>query len=289
MAGRLSGKVAFITGAAMGQGRSHAVRLAEEGADIVATDRATPYEAEAHPQYRSGTSDDLEETRELVEKIGRRCVTAVADVRDRTAVQTAVDLGVAELGGIDIVCANAGVITFHERSWEIPDETYDLVVETNQRGVWHTIVCTVPSMIAANKGGSIIVTSSAAGIRGQFPYAHYTASKHAVVGMMKAFANELAPYRIRVNSVHPTGVDSPGMGREGAEVAMPIFMNNQMAMSGAINMLPDLDSPPTDPWEPVRSLPEREISQAVLWLASDESRYVTGVQLPVDAGNTNKA
>lgn len=135
----------------------------------------------------------------------------------------------------------------------------------------------------------MILTSSAAGIRGQHPYAHYVAAKHGVVGLMKAFSNELAPYRIRVNTVHPTGVDSPGMGREGWRTALPILQKNPMAMSGAANTLPDLDADPQQPYAPVPGLNCVEISNAVLWLASDEARYVTGVQLPVDAGNTTKA
>jgi SDR family mycofactocin-dependent oxidoreductase len=287
--GRVDGKVAFITGAGMGQGRSHALRLAEEGADIIATDLGRPYDPQASPQYRSATPEDLQETKLLVEKTGRSCVTALADVRDRNAIQAAVDTGLDAFGHIDVVCANAGVITFHEHSWEIPDATYNLIIDTNLRGVWNTIVCTVPAMIAARRGGSLILTSSAAGIRGQLPYAHYVAAKHGVVGLMKAFSNELAPYRIRVNTIHPTGVDSDGMGREGAVTALPIFERNPMAMSSAINTLPDLDTDPGTPWSPVPSLAPREISNAVLFLASDESRYITGVQLPVDAGNTNKA
>jgi SDR family mycofactocin-dependent oxidoreductase len=287
--GRVDGKVAFITGAGMGQGRSHAVRLAGEGADIVAVDLGSPYDADAHPQYRTATPEELEQTRQLVEETGRSCLTALADVRDRRAVQAAVDAGLEAFGHIDVVCANAGVITFHERSWEIPDSTYDLIVDTNLRGAWNTVVTTVPSMIAAKRGGSIILTSSAAGIRGQHPYAHYVAAKHGVVGLMKAFSNELAPHRIRVNTIHPTGVDSPGMGRGGWRVGEPILRRNPMAAAGAINTLPDLDGDPDLPYEPVPSLPSGEISNAVLFLASDESRYITGVQLPVDAGNTNKA
>jgi NAD(P)-dependent dehydrogenase (short-subunit alcohol dehydrogenase family) len=255
--GRVDGKVAFITGAGMGQGRSHAVRLAEEGADIIATDLGRPYDPDAHPQYRSASEEDLEETKQLVEKTGRACITALADVRDRKAVQAAVDAGLQAFGHIDVVCANAGVITFHEHSWEIPEVTYDLIVDTNLRGVWNTIVCTVPSMIAARQGGSLILTSSAAGIRGQFPYAPYVAAKHGVVGLMKAFSNELAPYRIRVNSIHPTGVDSEGMGQGSGATALPIFERNPMAMSSAINTLPDLDTDPDSPFAPVGSIAPR--------------------------------
>lgn len=286
---RFAGKVALVTGAGMGQGRSHAVRLAEEGADIIAVDLGgAPY----HPRvrYAPASADDLKETQRLVEARDRRCLTVAADVRDRKAVAAAVDAGIKELGHIDIVVANAGVITFHEHSWEIPEDVYDFVVDTNQKGVWNTLVSVVPHMIEAKRGGSIILTSSAAGIRGQVLYAHYAASKHAVVGLMKAFSNELAPYRIRVNTVHPTGVSSPGMGSSGAEGgdALPLFMANNLAMLDGMNTLPDLDTDPDSPYAPVGSIAEAEVSNAVLFLASDESRYVTGLQMTVDAGNTNK-
>ncbi|WP_239339184.1 mycofactocin-coupled SDR family oxidoreductase [Frankia sp. CiP3] len=284
--GRVTDKVVFITGAGQGQGRSHAVRFAEEGADVIAVDAC----AEIHPRvgYQHPSPDDLGETKELVEKAGRRCVTAVADVRYRDQVSAAVDAGLGVFGRIDAVLANAGIITFHERSWEIEDDVYDAIVDTNLKGVWNTIVCTVPSMIEARRGGTITITSSAAGIRGQLPYAHYVASKHGVVGLMKAFANELAPHRIRVNTVHPTGVASPGMGIGGSETAIPIFMANPTALLGATNLLPDLDTEPGGDHAPVGVIPALDVSHAMLWLACDEARYVTGVQLAVDAGNTNK-
>ena len=285
---RVAGKVALITGAGMGQGRSHAVRLAEEGADIIAVDLDQDYDQAAHPQYSAATREQLEETRALVEKTGRRCLAAPADVRDRSALQAAVDAGLAEFGHIDVVCANAGVITFHAQSWEIPDETYDFVVDTNIKGVWNTIVTTAPAMIAAKRGGSYILTSSAAGLRGQIGYAHYVAAKHGVVGLMRAFANEFAPHRIRVNTIHPTGIASPGMGVGGGASAMPLFEANPTMMLAAMNLLPDLDAGPDEAYSPVPVLSEREISNAVLFLASDEARYITGVRLPVDAGNTNK-
>lgn len=286
--GRVEGKVAFVTGAGFGQGRSHAIRLAEEGADVIATDLAEPYDTVAQPQYRSATVEDLDETKHLVEKTGRRCVTAIADVRDRTALQSAVDAGMATFGHVDIVCANAGVITFHASSLEIPDPTYDLIVDTCLTGVWNTIQVTAPAMIAAKRGGSIVITSSAAGIRGQIGYAHYAAAKHGVVGLMRAFANELAVYRIRVNTVHPTGVASDGMGQGGGAVARPLFEADPRKMANGINTLPDLDSDPDAEYAPVSTLSPQEISNAVLFLASDEARYVTGVMLPVDAGNTVK-
>jgi SDR family mycofactocin-dependent oxidoreductase len=288
--GRVQGKVAFITGAGMGQGRSHAIKLAQEGADIVAVDLGEP---SYHPRvrYRHATPEDLKETARLVEETGQRCLTVHADVRRSDQMHAAVAAALGEFGRIDIVVANAGVITFHEKSWEIPEDVYDFVVDVNQKGVWNTIVATAPPMIEAGVGGSIIVTSSAAGIRGQMLYAHYVASKHAVVGLMKAFANELAPHRIRVNTVHPTGVSSPGMGsgeNPEANDAIPLFMANSMAMLDGVNMLPDLDSDPATSHAPVPSLKEIEISHAVLFLASEEARYITGLQMTVDAGNTNK-
>ncbi|MGW1029120.1 mycofactocin-coupled SDR family oxidoreductase [Streptomyces sp. NPDC002577] len=282
--GRVAGKVAFITGAGRGQGRAHAVRLAEEGADIIATDICGPVSDRV--LYPMATPDDLAETKELVEKLGRRCATAVADVRRIGELKAAVAAGLEAFGHIDVVCANAGVITFHPSALEIPEDAYDAVVDTNLKGVWNTIQATAPAMIEAGHGGSMILTSSAAGIRGQVPYAHYVASKHGVVGLMKAFANELGQHRIRVNTVHPTGVATP-MGSDGSALemaaAVPLFV------SGAANILPDLDSP-TDAAAPlgVGVIQPRDVSQAVLWLASDESRYVTGLQLTVDAGNTNK-
>jgi SDR family mycofactocin-dependent oxidoreductase len=286
--GRVEGRVAFITGAGMGQGRSHAVRLAEEGADIIATDLAQPYDADARAQYSAASAELLEETKALVEKTGRRCVTATADVRDRAALQAAVDGGMEAFGHIDIVCANAGVITFHASSLEIADETYRLIVDTCLTGVWNTILTTAPAMIAGKRGGSYILTSSAGGLRGQVGYAHYTAAKHGVVGLMRSFANELAVHGIRVNTIHPTGVASPGMGVEGGSAAMPLFEANPVMMMAATNMLPDLDAEITGTFAPVPVLDALEISNAVVFLASNEARYITGTELKVDAGNCNK-
>jgi SDR family mycofactocin-dependent oxidoreductase len=285
---RVEGKVALITGAGFGQGRSHAVRLAEEGADIVAVDLAAPYDAAGHPQYEAATAADLEETKALVEKTGRRCVAVAADVRDRVVLQEAVDAGLAEFGYIDVVCANAGLITFHANSLEIPEATYDLIVDTCLKGVWNTIQTTAPAMIKAKRGGSYILTSSAAGIRGQIGYAHYVAAKHGVVGLMRTFSNELAIHGIRVNTIHPTGVSSEGMGIGGGAAAGPLFEADARMQMNGLNTLPDLDAGPGAPFGPVPVVSPREISNAVLFLASDEARYITGVALPVDAGNTNK-
>ncbi|KOS56694.1 mycofactocin-coupled SDR family oxidoreductase [Rhodococcus rhodochrous] len=282
---RVAGKVAFITGAGQGQGRAHAVRLAEEGADIIATDICTE---SIHPgiSYKQATEEELEETKRLVEKTGQRCLTVKADVRSLSELKAAVAAGVAEFGAIDVVVANAGLITFHTSSLDISEELYDLIVDVNQKGVWNTIQATAPGMIDAKNGGSIILTSSCAGIRGQIPYAHYAAAKHAVVGLMKSFANELGRYGIRVNTIHPTGVSSPGMGSD--PVAAKIWPVEPLFALGAMNVLPDLDQPITGEVNPVPTIAPEEISHTVLFLASDESRYMTGMQLAVDAGNTNK-
>ena len=267
MAGRVAGKVAFITGAARGQGRAHAVRLAEEGADIIAIDICRDYDTVGYPL---ATEADLAETVKAVEALDRRIVATVADVRDAGALKAAVDDGVAQLGRLDIVSANAGICTI--QSWdEVTPQVWQDTLDTNLTGVWNTMVVSVPHLIAAG-GGSIICTSSTAGIKG-LPYlAPYVAAKHGVVGIARTMANELARHSIRVNTVHPTGVDTPmGNGLGGLEPLInrdpnlgPIYMNTL----------------------PVETVDPRDISNAVLFLASDEARYVTGLEFTVDAGNT---
>jgi SDR family mycofactocin-dependent oxidoreductase len=267
MAGRVEGKVAFITGAGRGQGRSHAIRLAEEGADIIAVDVLADY---ATVPYGMSTEADLAETVKAVENLDRRIIAAKADVRDAQALKKAVDDGVAQLGKLDIVVANAGICTV--QSWdEVTPAVWQDTLDTNLTGVWNTMVAGAPHLIA-NGGGSIIATSSTAGIKGLPFLAPYVAAKHGVVGIAKTMANELASHNIRVNTVHPTGVDTPmGDGLGGLESLIgkdpnlgPIFMNTL----------------------PVQTTLPRDISNAVLFLASDESRYVTGLQFTVDAGNT---
>jgi SDR family mycofactocin-dependent oxidoreductase len=267
MAGRVAGKVAFITGAGRGQGRSHAIRLAEEGADIIAIDICADY---ATVGYGMATEADLAETVKAVEALDRRIIAAQADVRDAQALKGVMDAGVAELGKLDIVCANAGICTV--QAWdEVTPAVWQDTIDTNLTGVWNTMIAAAPHLIA-NGGGSIICTSSTAGIKG-LPYlAPYVAAKHGVVGIAKTMANELSKHSIRVNTVHPTGVDTPmGSGLGGLESLLskdqnlgPIFMNTL----------------------PVESVDTRDISNAVLFLASDEARYVTGLEFTVDAGNT---
>jgi SDR family mycofactocin-dependent oxidoreductase len=267
MAGRVAGKVAFITGAGRGQGRSHAIRLAEEGADIIAVDICQDYETVG---YGMATAADLNETVSAVEALDRRIVASKADVRDAAGLKAAVDDGVAQLGRLDIVCANAGICTV--QSWDqVTPAVWQDTLDTNLTGVWNTMVACAPHLIAAG-GGSIICTSSTAGIKG-LPYlAPYVAAKHGVVGIARTMANELAAHGIRVNTVHPTGVQTPmadGLGGLNPLIERdpnlgPIFMNTL----------------------PVESVEARDISNAVLFLASDEARYITGLEFTVDAGNT---
>jgi SDR family mycofactocin-dependent oxidoreductase len=265
--GRVEGKVAFITGAARGQGRSHAIRLAEEGADIIAVDICQQVDSVPYPL---GTAEDLAQTVKEVEALDRRIFARAADVRDASALKKVLDEGVAELGRLDIVCANAGICTV--QAWdEVTQQVWQDTLNTNLTGVWNTMVAAAPHLIAAG-GGSIIATSSTAGIKGLPFLAPYVAAKHGVVGIAKTMANELARHHIRVNTVHPTGVDTPmGTGLGGLETLLgndqnlgPIFMNTL----------------------PVEIVDPRDISNAVLFLASDEARYVTGLEFTVDAGNT---
>jgi SDR family mycofactocin-dependent oxidoreductase len=213
MTGRVEGKVAFITGAARGQGRSHAIRLAEEGADIIAVDICRDYPTVG---YALATEADLAETVKAVEALDRRIVATQADVRDFAALKAAVDDGAAQLGRLDIVCANAGICTV--QSWdEVTPAVWQDTLDTNLTGVWNTMTAAAPHLIAAG-GGSIICTSSTAGIKGLPFLAPYVAAKHGVVGIARTMANELARHQIRVNTVHPTGVDTPmGTGLGGLE------------------------------------------------------------------------
>ena len=290
--GRFEGKVVFITGGGHGQGRIHALRFAEEGADVVVVDVCQPVDS-AVP-FPMADENDLKRTAELVEERGARCIARQADVRDINVLRAVAAEAVETFGGIDIAVANAGIITFQYFD-DITDETWDAVIDVNLKGAWNTARAVVPAMKAAQRGGSIIITSSAAGLRGQMPYCHYVASKHGVVGLAKALANELAPWRIRVNTVHPTGVAEDTTGRESTSVmgtlgalnADPRVLQDPVFLAGAGNRLPNVHLPfdenaPTPVIEPI------DIANAVLFLASDEARYITGVQLPVDAGSTVK-
>ncbi|GBG38752.1 mycofactocin-coupled SDR family oxidoreductase [Mycobacterium montefiorense] len=259
-------KVVVVTGAAKGTGRVHCQRFADEGADVIALDVDT-------------LADELSGTAAEVNSRGRRCVTGFADVSDLAAVTSAIDGGVAELGRLDVIVANAGIHLAGGPSWELDPQVWQRTLDINLTGVWHTVRAGVPHI--GDDGGSVVLISSTNGLRGTANTAHYTASKHAVVGLARTLANELGPSGIRVNTVHP------------GPVATPMVLNEQMYRK----LRPDLANPTAAeaaevlqarnllpiPWvEPV------DIANAVVFLASDHARYITGTQLVVDAGLTQK-
>lgn len=268
MSNRLSGKVALITGAARGQGRAHAFKLAQEGADVIVVDVCGPL---PEVPYDSATPDDLAETVELVEKTGRRVVSGIVDVRDLDALRTVVDDAVSTLGRLDTIVANAGICI--PAPWnETTPAIYEAVISTNITGVWNTVMAGAPHVVEAG-GGSIILISSAAGLKAQPFMVPYTTSKFAVRGMAKAFAAELGRHHIRVNSVHPTGVQTPMVKGVGVELAKA--MEDYPRLCGmTINMMPvDITQP-------------EDVAETVAFLASDESKYITAHELAPDAGVT---
>lgn len=274
--GSLDGKVAFITGAARGQGRSHAVHLAREGAGIVAVDICADIASNGYPM---ASRAELDETTDLVESVGGKIVAAVADVRDFAGLKSALDTGVEQFGRLDIVCANAGIATmaFRELTIEEELEMWTDVIDVNLTGALHTAKAAIPHIVAGGRGGSIIFTSSTAGLKGfggaQAGGLGYAASKHGIVGLMRTLANALAPQSIRVNSVHPTAVNT----MMAVNPAMTAFLENYPGGG------PHLQNP-----MPVGLLEPEDISHAVAFLASDAAQYITGVTLPVDAGFCNK-
>lgn len=271
MSGRLDGKVAFVTGAARGQGRAHAVRMAAEGADIIAVDVAG--ELPSCVPYEPATPDDLAETVRLVESAGRRIHSSVTDIRDHDSLRQVVDDGVAALGRLDIIVANAGISA--PQVWsDITPEDFRDVIDVNVTGTWNTVMAGAQKIIDGGRGGSIVLISSAAGMKVQPFMVHYTASKHAVTGMARAFAAELGKHSIRVNSVHPGPVlTAMGTGDMVDTLVKATETNPQLA-----NML--------TPFLPTWVADPDDIANAVLWLASDESRNVTASQIAVDQGST---
>jgi SDR family mycofactocin-dependent oxidoreductase len=271
--GKFEGKVVFITGVARGQGRSHAIRFAEEGADVIGVDICAQIETVEYPM---ATPEDLAETVAAVERLDRRIVAHQVDVRDYEATRTALHEGVAELGRLDFVLANAGIGALgtyeHDRA-----RAFRETIEVNLTGVWNSIDVALPILTSQGTGGSIVITSSTGGLKGYGGVSGggqaYTASKHAAVGLMRNLALNYAAQSIRVNTVHPTGVDTP------------MIMNE--AMQRVLTESPDLIGAMANPM-PVQVLAPRDISHAMVWLCSDEARYVTGVALPVDAGLTIK-
>lgn len=269
MGGRLDGQVALVTGAARGQGRAHCLRMASEGADIIAVDLAAPL-PDAVP-YESATPDDLAETRRLVEETGRTIITAQADVRDLDALRTIVDDGVAQLGKLTTVVANAGIcipVIWDQTSPEL----FDDVIGVNVRGVWNTVMASAQHVIDSG-GGSIILISSYAGKKVQPFMVPYTTSKHAVTGMTRAFAAELGQYNVRVNSIHPGGVATPMGGGD---------MVAELERTGASN--PKLNLMATTFTEQTYAEPE-EIAAVAAFLASDDSKFMTSEHLSVDGGS----
>jgi (+)-trans-carveol dehydrogenase len=273
VAGQLDGKVALVTGAARGQGRSHALRLARAGADIIAVDICDQIETIPYDMARR---DDLTETVRLIEELDRRIIASETDVRDFGALTKAVDAAVSELGRLDIVCMNAGIVSLSMLT-DMTLQQWNDMIGTCLSGVFHTAKAAVPHIIAGGRGGSMIATSSAVALRPVPGASHYIAAKHGVVGLVKALALELAEHNIRVNSIHPTNCDTD--------------MIQNPALRRAF--LPDSPNPTREESEPIyqslNALPipwvqPIDISNAIAFLASDEARYITGIQLPVDAG-----
>jgi SDR family mycofactocin-dependent oxidoreductase len=269
--GELEGSVAVVTGAGRGQGRSHAVALAREGADIIAVDLCTDMDSIPYPL---ATKEDLDETALLVRAEGRRVVSSVVDVRSLSDLQAGVNAGIEELGEVNIVVANAGVVAIG-RPDPVDQRVYREIVETNLFGAWHTIAATTPSMIRGGRGGSIVLTSSAQGLNGRggdgsAAMFGYAASKHGLVGLMRSAAHAYAPHNIRVNTVHPGGVGTPMIFNE--HMAQ-LYADDPTPPAIAANLLP------------VSWVEPEDVANAVVWLAGPKGRYVTGVALPIDAGH----
>lgn len=274
--GCLDGRVAFITGVARGQGRSHAIRLAREGASIIGVDICADISANHYPM---ASRAELDETVDLVEAQGGKMLASVADVREFDQVKTAVDAGVDHFGRLDIVCANAGIapVAFRELSIEEELAQWRAAVGVNLDGAYHTVWATIPHLLAGQRGGAIVFTSSTAGLKGfgglQGGGLGYAASKHGIVGLMRVLANTLAPMNIRVNTVHPTAVRT--------------MMAINPAMTEFLESFPEGGAHLQNPM-PVELLEPEDISAAIAYLVSDEAKYVTGVTFPVDAGFCNK-
>jgi SDR family mycofactocin-dependent oxidoreductase len=266
---RLLGRVAFITGAARGQGRAHAQRLAAEGADIIAIDACAPVDTVPYPMP---TVADLQETAALVEATGRKAIYKQVDVRDLDGMQAAADEGWQAFGRLDVVVANAGISSLGY-VWELTPEQWHTMIDVTLTGTWHTVKVTVPKLIEQHRGGSIIITSSVAGLRGWPFMGHYVAAKHGLVGLTRTLANELGQHHIRVNSIHPagvrTGMTDPHLHEllEQDPHLAPIFSN----------AIPD-----------PRIVEPEVISNMVAFLASDEAQYMTGAQIPVDLGHLTR-
>lgn len=268
--GKLDGYVAFITGAARGQGRAHAVRLAADGADIVALDICRDIDTMDYP---NATPDELDETVKLVENEGRRIIARQADVRDADAVENLLRDGVGEFGRLDVVIANAGIIRLGGGG--DARQIFRDIIDVNLIGVWNTVQAAIPALIDGGRGGSIVLTSSSAGLKGtgtdRTGGQAYTAAKRGLVGLMQVWANHLAQYSIRVNTIHPTGV-ATGMVMN--ETMAALIAEDDTAVTAMQNALP------------IPVLMPEDIAGAVAWLVSDEAKFITGTAWPLDAGFT---
>jgi SDR family mycofactocin-dependent oxidoreductase len=264
----LQGRVAFVTGAARGQGRSHAIRLARAGADVVASDICAP--VSEHISYPAATSEDLAETVRGVEAQGRKILAREVDVRDDAGLRQLVADGVEQLGRLDILVANAAVLSWG-RLWELSDEQWNTVVDVNLTGTWRTLRAVLPAMIDAGNGGSVVVVSSTAGLKATPGNGHYSATKHALVALTNTLALEAAEFGIRVNSIHPYSVDTPMIEPE--EMAK-VFGEHP----SYVNSFPPM------PLQPRGFMTPDEVSDVVVWLAGDGSGTLSGVQIPIDKG-----
>ncbi|CAN5837424.1 mycofactocin-coupled SDR family oxidoreductase [soil metagenome] len=275
--GTLEGRVAFVTGAARGQGRAHAIRLAEEGADIIAVDVCGAISDTI--TYPPATAEELADTVRAVESTGRKVLAREVDIRDLAAQQQVVADGIEQFGRLDVLVANAGVLSWG-RLFEMSEEQWDTVIEVNLSGTWRTIRAAVPAMIEAGNGGSIIIVSSSAGLKATPGNGHYSASKHGLVGLTNALAIEVGEFGIRVNSIHPYSIDTPMVE---AEAMMEIFGKYPAFLHSFSPM----------PYHPVnhngkKGLKEfmtpEEVSDVVAWLAADGSATISGSQIAVDRG-----
>jgi len=270
--GRVEGKVAFITGAGRGQGRSHAVKLAAEGANIIAVDLCAPTGA----PYPMASKDDLDETVQLVEEAGGKILAKVADVRDLSALTTIVDEGVAMFGRLDIILANAGIVTYGDLA-VMDEQQWQEMMDIDLTGVWKTVRAGVRHIIEGGNGGSIVVTSSTAGLHNLDTIGHYVVAKHGLVGLTKALASELSKHQIRVNSIHPSNVNTPMLNNPGTRKLFRPDMDDPQ-LEDVVESFTTLHLLKT-PW-----LEPEDVSNAILYLVSDEGRFVTGTQFVVDAG-----
>jgi SDR family mycofactocin-dependent oxidoreductase len=264
----LQGRVAFITGAARGQGRAHAARLAREGADIIALDICAPVSDSI--TYSAATVEDLAETVRAVEAEGRKILARQVDIRDDAAVRQLVSDGVEQFGRLDILVANAGVLSWG-RIWELSDEQWNTVIDVNLTGTFHTLRAAIPAMIEAGNGGSIVVVSSSAGLKATPGNGHYSASKHGLTGLTNSLAIELSEYGIRVNSIHPYSIDTPMVE---PDLMMQVFGQHPHYIHSFGPM----------PLQPKGFMAAEEVSDVVAWLAGDGSATLTGAQIPVDKG-----